>query len=134
LARRVAAVARLAASPRSALPPAPAPEPLPILPFIADLRDRAVPTGARLVLVVAPLDVQVSPEARARRGVSEAQAATLDALTEALAHAAPAWVHAGLDATPALRPLGAAAFLRDGHLSPAGHDAVAHAVAPALRP
>lgn len=132
LARRAAAVTRLAASPRSSLPPAPALEPLPILSFLRELRERVEPSGTRLVLVVAPLDVQISPQARARRGLTEAQVTTLDALTEALAHAAPAWLHAGIDATPALRPLGAAAYLPDGHLSPAGHEALARAVAPAV--
>ena len=56
----------------------------------------------------------------------------LDALTAEIAAAARAAGAIGIDAAPALKEAGAPSFLTDGHLSAAGHDAMARAVAAAL--
>ena len=130
--RRAVAEARLAAVPTAALPPPPAREPLPITPFLAQARALAAAHGARLVVLVAPLDAQVSLEARRRREVSDAAATALDVMSAEIAATARVQGAVGVDATPALRRVGAEAFLADGHLAAAGHEAVARAVAEAL--
>jgi hypothetical protein len=100
--------------------------------FIVDLRDLARAHGARLVVLPVPLDAQVAEETRARRGLGVDDVAALDGLVAAVAGSARAWGALGVDPTPLLKALGAAAYLPDGHLSAAGHDALAHAVAEAL--
>jgi hypothetical protein len=130
--RRASAEARVLAMPTAKLPPPAGKEPLPITPFLARAQALASARGARLVVLVAPLDAQVSLEARRRREVSDAAATSLDVLAAEIALAAREHGAIGVDATPTLQRLGAEAFLRDGHLSAAGHDAVARAVAEAL--
>jgi hypothetical protein len=131
-ARRAAAEARFAAAPTAPLPPPPPAAPLPIAPFFAEAQALAAEHGARLAVVVIPLDAQVSDEARQRRSLAPAEARLLDELSAALAAAARSAGAVGVDAAPALAAAGGGAFLPDGHLAPAGHDAVAKAVAAAL--
>ncbi|APR79153.1 Hypothetical protein A7982_04500 [Minicystis rosea] len=131
-ARRRAAEARLAALPTAPLPPPAARSPLPIAPMLAEAQSLAAAHGASLAVVVAPLDAQVSESARRRRDLGEADATALTALTVAVAVAARAAGAVGIDATPALEKAGPAAFLEDGHLSAAGHEALARAVTEAL--
>ncbi|MFT3770334.1 MAG: hypothetical protein QM820_33315 [Minicystis sp.] len=54
-------------------------------------------------------------------------------LADCIAAAARAAGATGVDATPALKQAGAAAFLEDGHLSAAGHEAMARAVVAGMR-
>jgi hypothetical protein len=131
-ARRDAAEQHLAAVPTEPLPPPPPRAPLPIAPALAEAAALASSHGARLVVLVAPLDAQASPDARQRRDLSDAAIATLDVLAAEVASAARAAGAGAVDATPALKQVGAAAYLPDGHLSAAGHDAVARALAAAL--
>lgn len=125
--RRAAARARLA-EPRPPFPPPPAREALPVDPFLAEAAALAKAHGAILTVVAAPLDAQLSASARGRLGLGAAQAASLSALTRAIAASARRAGAEGVDGTAALAPLGAAAFLADGHLSPAGHEALARAI------
>jgi hypothetical protein len=131
-ARRAEAEATLAALPKGPRPAPPPAEPLPIVPFVTEAQAMAAKNGARLLLVVAPIDVQASPAARQRRGTSDAEAAALDALSAEIAASARAAGAAGIDAAPALRAEGDAAFLPDGHLSPRGHEVLGHAAAAAI--
>jgi hypothetical protein len=131
-ARRAAAEEALAALPTAPLPPPPPPEPLPLAPFLAQAQSIAGGRGVRLVVVAAPLDVQASPAARQRRGISDAEAAALDALSAEIAATARAAGATGIDAAPALRAEGEAAFLPDGHLSPRGHDVLGRTVGAAM--
>jgi lysophospholipase L1-like esterase len=130
--RRDAAQARLQGLPTEPLPPPPPRAPLPIAPVIERAAALASSHGARLVVLVAPLDAQASPDARRRRELSDAEVGALDVLSAEVASAARAAGAIGVDATPALKQAGAAAYLPDGHLSAAGHDVVAHALAAAL--
>jgi hypothetical protein len=63
-------------------------------------------------------------------GASEADA--VDRVAMDLASVAHRVGAVGVDPTLALRQAGPAAYLPDGHLSAAGHDAVARAVAAAM--
>jgi hypothetical protein len=83
-------------------------------------------------VVVAPLDAQASPAARARRSLSDAEVAMLDAVSATIVAEARAAGAVGVDAAVPLREVGGAAFLGDGHLAAAGSEAVAKAVAGAM--
>lgn len=131
-ARRAEARKRLAATPTDPLPPLPDPAPLPTATFFAQAGALAAAHGARLVIVVAPLDAQVGKDAGKRRGLDESDAAALDALSREMATAAEAAGAVGVDAATAMKAAGDAGFLRDGHLSARGHDIMARAVAAAL--
>ena len=65
---------------------------------------------------------------RDRRGLGAADVAALDNLVRDLAAFASRAGARGVDPTQALRRVGPAAYLRDGHLSAAEHDAVAGAL------
>jgi hypothetical protein len=130
-ARRQAARARLG-EPRPPLPAPPERAALPVDAFLAEAATLAKAHGAALTVVVAPLDAQLSEAARRRLGVPPAAAASIDALARAIVASARRAGAEGVDGTPALAPLGAAAFLADGHLSAAGHEALARAVAASL--
>jgi hypothetical protein len=131
-ARREAAEAHLAALPTAPLPPPPPRAPLPIAPALERAAALASAHGAKLVVLVAPLDAQASPDARQRRQLGGAEIDALDVLSAEVAAAARAAGAVGVDATPALKQAGAAAYLPDGHLSATGHDVVARALAAAL--
>jgi hypothetical protein len=131
--RREAAASRLAELEAASPPPPPAPRPpLPIAPFLERARAIAAAHGARLVVLPVPIDAQIAGEARARRGIEEAEVASLDRLEAEVVEAARAAGAIGVDPTAALKQAGAAAFLPDGHLAAAGHEAAARAVAAAL--
>lgn len=92
-----------------------------------ELCDKA---GARLVVAVLPLDVQVSPAEWAKYGQQPADMEPTRALLTDVVAEADASGALGLDLTEALRAAGPGAFLpRDLHLSPKGHAAVAQAIA-----
>jgi hypothetical protein len=131
-ARREAAIARLAELSGARPAPAVPRPPLPIAPFVARAVAVAGEHRTKLAVVAVPLDAQVSEEARARRGIGAEDVGSLDRLMETVAAGATEAGAIGIDATPALRAAGPAAFLPDGHLAPAGHEALARAVAAAL--
>lgn len=89
--------------------------------------------GARLVVVGLPLDVMVFSSAWAKYGSEPVDLSPAAVLMADLLHAAEALGVTALDATPALREAGEAAFLpREFHLTPAGHKALANAIAGAI--
>jgi hypothetical protein len=106
--------------------------PHPLRAFLEGMAALARDHEARLIVVAVPLDAQISAEARARRGLSATEAAALDGLVARTAAVAGEIGAVGVDPTEALRRLGAAAYLGDGHLSAAGHEAVAAAIAGAI--
>jgi hypothetical protein len=106
--------------------------PLPTAAFLRRAKELTDARGARLVVLAAPLDAQVSKEARLRRELTQVEVGSLDALVAALAEDARAIGAVGVDPTPALAGLGEAVYLPDGHLSPAGHEVVARAVSEAM--
>lgn len=87
--------------------------------------------GCRLVVAALPLDVQVDPaEWRKYRSAPADLSPTLVLLEDLVADARALGVDA-IDLTGALRAASPGAFLPDDyHLSPRGHAAVAHALAP----
>jgi hypothetical protein len=104
--------------------------PLPIEPFFRDAI--AASAGARLVMLIVPLQAQIDPAARERNGLSEGDVAALHELvgdSNALALRLGARV---AEPSEELSRLGASAYLPDGHLSAEGHAAVARAVAGAV--
>jgi lysophospholipase L1-like esterase len=113
-------------------PPTATRPPLPIDPAIARAQEIASARGAKLVVAIAPLDAQVSDEAREQRGLSREEIASIDVLLADVANGARAIGAVGVDATLALKKLGSTAFLEDGHLSAAGHEALAGAIAESL--
>ncbi|APR77779.1 Hypothetical protein A7982_03126 [Minicystis rosea] len=106
---------------------------LKIEPVLARANAIATTRNARLVVVAVPLDAQISRDARERRALPERRVLSLDALMAALAESARVVGAVGVDATAALRQAGDTAYLRDGHLAAAGHEALARAIAEALR-
>lgn len=130
--RRAEARKRLAATPTDPLPRLPDPAPLPTATFFAQASALAAAHGAKLVIVVAPLSAQAGKDARQRLRIEESEASALDALTAEIANAARSAGAIGVDAAPALKEAGDEGFLRDGHLSPRGHDIMARAVAAAM--
>jgi len=89
--------------------------------------------GTRLVVVGLPLDVMVFPSAWAKYGSEPVDLGPAAVLMTDLLEAAEAMGVTALDATPALREAGEAAFLpREFHLTPKGHKALANAVAGAI--
>src|SRR5262249_37678314 len=90
--------------------------------------------GARLVVLALPIDVEVSAEERAKYGREPLDTSGLRVLTEALLATAAALSIEAVDARDAIAAAEPGAFLKgDLHLSPAGHRAVASALAAALR-
>ncbi len=88
--------------------------------------------GTRIVVVAIPLDVQTSDRARALRGSTADDVAALDRLVDDLTSSTAARGDIGVDPTRALREIGDAGYLSDGHLSREGHAAIASAIANAL--
>ena len=86
--------------------------------------------GARLVVAVLPLDVQVSPSQWAKYGQPAVDMEPSRALLTDVVAVADQSGALGIDLTDALRAAGDGAFLpRDLHLAPKGHAAVAQAIA-----
>ena len=85
--------------------------------------------GARLVVVVLPMDVQVSPDEWTKYGSERVDLAPAQILVDDVVHAAEGLSVSVLDATKALRAAEPGAFLNaDLHMSPKGHQALADAI------
>ncbi len=107
-------------------PPPPPPSPPPPLPVEVVMRraqELATAAHARLVVVAVPIDTS---------GLGAPETDAVDRVAMDLASIAQHVGAVGVDPTHALRQAGPAAYLPDGHLSAAGHDAVARAVAAAM--
>ncbi len=100
------------------------PPPLPMERVIVQAQALAVAAHARLVVVAVPIDVA---------GLGEGEASVADTVAPDLAATAQRAGAVGVDPTYALREVGPAAYLTDGHLSAAGHEAVARAVTVELK-
>jgi hypothetical protein len=85
--------------------------------------------GARLFVVVLPMDVQVSPEEWKKYGEAPIDLAPAQILVDDVVHAAEGLSISVLDATKALAAAEPGAFLKgDLHMSPKGHQALADAL------
>jgi lysophospholipase L1-like esterase len=105
----------------------------PLAPILRDVKALCDAHGARLVVLVLPIDVQVSTEEWKKYGAEPIDMTPTRALTEDVVAAATAMGVTALDATPALAVAEPGAFLhRDIHMTPRGHQAVADALAEAL--
>jgi hypothetical protein len=105
----------------------------PLLPFVKQTAELCAQHGARLVVVVLPIDVQVSPDEWAKYAErSRDMSATKQFLDELVRETEGL----GITAIDATKPLAAAepgAFLdHDIHMTPKGHAAVAEALAAAI--
>jgi hypothetical protein len=132
-----AALAALRATARDRPPPLPTPAvraPSPLAHFLEEASRLSRSHGARLAVVVLPLPLQTSPAAMAREGAGDEAAA---AITSLLARVSAEARDAGavvIEPAEALHREGDAAYQPDGHLTAAGHRALASAVAAALTP
>jgi hypothetical protein len=101
--------------------------------YLRDVKQLVELGGARLVVVILPIDVQVSPDEWKKYGAAPIDMTPSKALTDelvALCHAIGVSV---LDATPVLAAAEPGAFLdKDIHMTPKGHAAVAVALARTL--
>ena len=98
-------------------------------------RERCEALGCRVVIAVLPLDVMVDPREWAKYGDTPTDLSPLAQLGPALVADAHAAGVSAVDLTPALVAASPGAFLPDDyHLAPAGHAAVAAAVASVLAP
>ena len=103
-------------------------------PRIREVKKLCDDSGAQLVIVALPIDVQVSSGEWAKYGVTEPidMAPTRVLLSDLVASAEKLGARA-IDVTPALAAVKEPAFLdHDIHMTPAGHDAVAAALAKKL--
>lgn len=106
----------------------------PLLGAIEEAKATVEAAGARLVVLVLPLDVQVSPEEWKKYGREPIDMAGTQVLIEDLVAGARDRGVSAIDATAALREVEPGAYLNgDPHMSPSGHLAVAKALAQALR-
>lgn len=105
----------------------------PVAPAIRALKQACDEAGVRMVLLVLPIDVAVSPQEWKKYGAQPIDMSSTAALhEEILALGAELGVSA-LDATAALRGAEPGAFLdHDIHMTPRGHAAVAAALAETL--
>ena len=98
---------------------------------VKQLTDQA---GARLVVMILPIDVQVSPQEWTKYGAQPIDMTPSKALTDELVTLCHALGVSVLDATPVLAAAEPGAFLwGDIHMTPKGHAAVATALAKTLR-
>ncbi|HEX4418529.1 MAG TPA: hypothetical protein VH165_11545 [Kofleriaceae bacterium] len=101
--------------------------------YLADVQQLVERAGARLVVVVLPIDVQVSPAEWAKYGATPIDMAPAAALTGELIERCHALGVSALDATAVLAAAEPGAFLdHDIHMTPNGHAAVAAALARTL--
>lgn len=101
--------------------------------YLRDLKKLVEAGGARLVVVILPIDVQVSPEEYKKYGAAPVDMTKSRALTDELAALCRAIGVSVLDATPVLAAAEPGAFLdKDIHMTPKGHAAVAAALAKTL--
>jgi hypothetical protein len=105
----------------------------PLAPSIAKAKALCDAHGAALVVLVLPLDVQVSPAEWAKYGAAPQDVSSTKILVDDIAQAALDVGAPFLDATPALAAAEPGAFLDgDIHMTPKGHAAVAASLASAL--
>lgn len=105
----------------------------PLAPTLREMKEVCDAHGARLVVLVLPMDVQVSAEEWKKYGVAPRDMAGTELLAEDIVATATAMGVTALDATKALAATEPGAFLkRDIHMTPKGHQAVADALAEAL--
>ncbi len=102
----------------------------PLLPHIERLKKLCDGYGARLVVLVLPLDVTVSAGEWAKYGAAPREMGAARILADDLVRASEESGVSALDASPSLAAAEPGAFLkRDLHMSPKGHAAVAQALA-----
>jgi hypothetical protein len=100
-----------------------------ITPALLRVAEASRRVGAKLLLVVLPMDVQVDPTEWSKYGTPPRDLSALAPLTQDLLADARDHGIAAIDLLPALRARSPGAFLSDDyHLSPAGHAAVAEAL------
>jgi hypothetical protein len=110
----------------------------PLAGYLRDVQQLVEHAGARLVVVILPLDVQVSPDEWRKYGASGSAPRGIDmrpslALTGELVALCRSLGVSVLDATPVLAAAEPGAFLdKDIHMTPKGHAAVAAALAATL--
>jgi hypothetical protein len=105
----------------------------PLLPHVARMKALADKHGARLVVLILPLDVMVSSAEWAKYGARSTELAPAQLRVEDLRRGSEETAVSALDATAALAAVEPGAFLdRDLHMTPRGHDAVARALAAKL--
>jgi len=127
LDKRSQALARLAALDARTLSAALEP---PLAAYIRDLATLCAEHGARLVVLILPIDVQVSPAEWAKYGKPVVDMAPTKVLLDELVAASAASGISALDASAALAAAEPGAFLdKDIHMTPKGHAAVAAALA-----
>jgi hypothetical protein len=127
LDKRSQALARLAALDTKALNAVLEP---PLAAYIRDVATLCAQHGARLVVLILPIDVQVSADEWKKYGKPAADMAPTRVLLEELVAASTAAGVSALDASAALAAAEPGAFLdKDIHMTPRGHAAVAAALA-----
>ena len=101
--------------------------------YLRDVQQLVEQGGARLVVVILPIDVQVSPAEWKKYGAKPIDMAPSLALTTELVALCHTLGVAVLDATPVLAQAEPGAFLdKDIHMTPKGHAAVAAALGKTL--
>ena len=105
----------------------------PLLAHVERVKAMCATVGARLVLLVLPLDVMVSDKEWAKYDAKAQDMSAAAVLIDDLTRASEEIGVSALDATAALAAAEPGAFLnRDIHMTPKGHDAVARALATKL--
>ena len=105
----------------------------PLTPAIRRAKALCDAAGAKLFVAVLPIDVQVSKDEWAKYGKPPVDLEPARILVDDLIDAVEDAGAVAVDLTPPLRAAEPGAFLNhDLHLSPKGHDAVAHALAAAF--
>jgi hypothetical protein len=105
----------------------------PLAPSIRRAKALCDAAGARLLVAVLPLDVQVSPDEWAKYGQAPMDLAPSRILFDDLIDTAADVGAETIDLTPALRAAEPGAFLKgDLHMTPKGHEAMARALAAVL--
>lgn len=105
----------------------------PLRSVLSELASICAPPACAPVVVVLPLDLQVAPEEWAKYDREPHDMQKVSAITTAILDDATAFGMRTLDALPVLRDAEPGAFLlRDLHMSPKGHAAVADAIATVL--
>jgi hypothetical protein len=101
---------------------------------LREIRDLAAQHGAEVLVVGLPIDVQVSSDEWKKYGAPVTDMAPTLALTDDMLASARSLGMRALDALPALREASPGAFLdADIHMTPKGHEALAAAIAQALK-
>jgi hypothetical protein len=103
-------------------------------PRLREIRDIAAKHGAEVLVVALPIDVQVSGDEWKKYGAPVTDMAPTLALTDDMLESARALGMRAVDTLPALRAASPGAFLHgDIHMTGKGHDAVAKAIAAAMK-